>query len=367
MSDKKADKKADRPAEAAPAAAQAPAQAASRPALPPPAAPAKPAANRRRDIAPALYLLGFVVLAAAVIWLFENPPVATPAGPSPEVAALRQQVATLESRLVAVENRKPPAPPPAADLAPVNSAIAVLQGKVTALENRKPPAPDLSAVEARIAALEARPAVDPALASRVDALGGRMDQLTGRVDAGEAATQQRLGATETRLAPLEKDAGQISALAARAARIARIQAAQAALDGGIKLGDIPGAPPALARYATAAPPTEASLRLSFGPAAQAALAASRPNVDQKPFLDRAWAQAQQLVTLRQGDTVILGDPAAGVIAHARAELDAGDLAGAVAVLDSLTGPPAEAIAGWKAQAQGLLDARAALADMAARA
>ena len=353
------DKKADKPADAGTAAA-------AKPELPPPASARTPA-SRRRDMAPALYLIGFVVLAAAVIWLFENPPTAQPAGPSPEAVALRQQVASLESRLAALEHRPAPAPAAPVDLSPLNSAISVLQGKVTALENRKPPPPDLSQVEARIAALEARPAVDPALASRVDALAGRMDQLTGRVDAGETATQQRLGATENRLAPLEKDAGQISALAARAARTARIQAAQAALDGGIKLGDIPGAPPALARYATAAPPTEAALRLSFGPAAEAALAASRPSVDQKPFLDRAWAQAQQLVTLRQGDTVILGDPAAGVIARARAALNAGDLAGAVAALDSLSGPPAEAMAGWKAQAQGLLDARRALADMAAHA
>jgi hypothetical protein len=97
------------------------------------------------------------------------------------------------------------------------------------------------------------------------------------------------------------------------------------------------------------------------------MAASQPVVSDKPFLDRAWARAQDLVTLRQGDHVILGDPAAGVLARARASLDAGDLAGAVAALGALGGAPAAAMSGWKAQAQGLLDARQALADMAARA
>ena len=45
--------------------------------------------------------------------------------------------------------------------------------------------------------------------------------------------------------------------------------------------------------------------------------------------DRIWARAQDLVTIRRGDHVLVGDPAAGLLAERADELDAGDLAGAV--------------------------------------
>ena len=73
----------------------------------------------------------------------------------------------------------------------------------------------------------------------------------------------------------------------------------------------------MARFAAARPPTEASLRLAFPPAERAALAASRPDMDDKPFLARVLAHAEDLVTVRQGDRVLLGDPAAGVLARAQ--------------------------------------------------
>ncbi len=314
----------------------------------------------KRDVVPVLYLAGFIVLAGAIVWLWQNPPLVT-AQPSPEIALLRQQVTGLETRLSKLEQRPAPSIPAPPDLRPLAARIA-------ALEARKPPPPvDLGPIEAAIADLEKRPVGDPSLAARVDALAGRQDALTGRVEATDSTLAHRQDTIDARLAPLEKDSSQITALADRAARIARIQAARAALDSGAPLGSLPGASPALARYATAAPPTEAALRLAFPAAAQAALDASRPQVENKPFLDRAWARAQDLVTLRQGDHVILGDPAAGVIARAHAALDAGDLAGAVAALNALSGPAAAATADWKAQAQALLDARKALADMAAHA
>ena len=339
------------------AAVQLPAGLPADPAPPSEDTPEAPRAARKRDVVPALYLAGFVILAGAIVWLWQNPPVAPPP-PSQEIDELREAVRNLDARLTQLERRPNPATP---DLAP-------LAARVAALEARKVPPPvDLGPLEAAVASLEQRPAADPALPGRVDALAGRQDALASRMETSEALLAHRQDAADGRLAALEKNAGQITALADRSARIARIQAAQAALNSGVKLGDLPGAPAPLARYALAPPPTEASLRLSFPAAADAALAASRPAVDDKPFLDRAWERAQELVTLRQGDHVIVGDPAAGVLAHARAALDAGDLAGAVAALDALSGPPAAVVAGWKAQAQGLLDARRALADMAAHA
>jgi hypothetical protein len=324
-------------------------------------------AKTKRDMGPVLYLTGFVVLAGAMLWLWQNPPVSS-ASPqaSAEITGLRQEVRALSDRVARLEQRPPPAASAPPDLAPLTARVA-------ALEARKPTAPvDLGPLEAAIAALESRPVADPSLAARVESLSASVAALTNRVEAADTSLAQRLDASDKKVAALDaevatlqKNAGQISALADRSTQIARIQAAQAALASGVKLGDMPGAPAALARYAAVAPPTEAALRQSFPAAADAALAASRPAVDDKPFLDRAWARAQELVTLRQGDHVILGDPAAGVLDRARAALDAGDLAGAIAALGALNGPAAAAMAGWKAQAQGLLDARKALADMAA--
>ncbi len=377
-------------------------------ALPPPADPARappenpdpapPPWQRLAPLVPALYLVGFVILAGAIIWLWRNPPLpARPAIDPAEIAALRQQVQALEQR---------PTPQPT-DLRPLENRVAALEkhtapdlapveARLAALEQR--PVPDLAPIEARIAALEQRPQVpgDVAtkgdlanLASRIDAIAGREDQLATRQQGLETGLGNKLDAAESRIGKLEQDAaglsglagkvdavekrlgvveheaGQIAVLADKAGRIGRIQAAQTALDSGQPLGDLPGAPASLARFAQTRPPTEAQLRLSFPAAARAAEEASRPSTQGQPFLDRMWTRAQDLVTLREGDHVIVGDPASGVIARARSALLAGDLAGAVSALDALSGPAAQAMAGWKSQAQALLDARAALAVMAA--
>ncbi len=249
------------------------------------------------------------------------------------------------------------------------------------LQQRPIPVPtDLKPIEQRLAALEQRANSPSEGASRSDlvALAGRVDQVTGREDAlgtreqadvaGIAARldtlDAKLGGLDAKLGGEAKLAGQIGGLADRQARTARLQAAASALNAGQALGDLPGAPPTVQRFAQTAPPTQASLRLSFDEAAQAAQLASQPAVEDKPFLDRFWARAQQSVTVRQGDRVLLGDPIAGVLEHSKQALEAGDLAGAVAVLDQLAGPAAAAMANWKANAQALLDARAALLNMA---
>jgi len=151
----------------------------------------------------------------------------------------------------------------------------------------------------------------------------------------------------------------------RAAHSAQMQGAEIALAAGRPLGEVTGAPPALARFAAEPPPTEAELRQSFAPAARQALAVAHPSDDGAPLLARLWAQAQDLVTIRQGDHVLVGDPAAGVLARARSALESGDLATAVAAVDTLQGAPAQAMAPWLTRARTLLDARAALAAWAA--
>ena len=247
------------------------------------------------------------MLACAVGYLWVNTQLpagsggTAPAAPDADVQAIEQQLQSINSRLTRLEQR---------------SAPADLSARVDALE-RRPASTDTNALAARIAALEQRTATNSQLAGRVDALAGRIDALSGKTQSGEADVGRRVDALETRLSSVAAAAQQVSALNERSKRLARIQAATAALDAGQKLGDLPGAPPALSRFAAADPPTDADLRLAFPSVARAAMAASQPDTAGKPFLDRVWTRAETLVTVRQGDDVVVGDAASGILARAR--------------------------------------------------
>jgi hypothetical protein len=52
------------------------------------------------------------------------------------------------------------------------------------------------------------------------------------------------------------------------------------------------------------------------------------------------------------------------LGHAREALEAGDLKGAIAAVETLKGQPQQAMAKWLADAKSLVDARAALASLA---
>ena len=214
---------------------------------------------------------------------------------------------------------------------------------------------------ARIEALEklaARPAVEPA---RLDALATRIEAVAARDPAADLRT--RLTETEKQVTGLAGTASTVTGIADRTARIARAQAVAAALAAGQKLGSIPDAPPALARFATVAPPTEAALRLAFPAAEKAALNVSLPDMKGKSLLDRMLARLQDyhLITVRQGDEVVVGNLTAETLNHAHTLLRAGDLAGAVKTVSTLTGDPARAMAAWLEDAKALLAAREALA------
>ncbi len=263
---------------------------------------------------------GYLGLAVAVAHLYSQPPI------GPELAAFEDRLDAMELRLTAAEQRPaatgsepaPIKPAPATDLGPLLARLESLE--------RRPPV-DLSALQGRLAALEQqRAAID------VEGLAAR-------------------------LTALEKTAQ-------RGTQLARLQAASAALTAGQKVGDILGAPPALARFANKAPPTEAGLRLTYPAAERAALDAAKPETDDRPIMDRLLARASSLVTIRQGDRVLIGDPAAGVLAKARLSVEAGDLTGAIAALSQLHGASAEAMEPWIADATALRDARQALAELA---
>lgn len=247
------------------------------------------------------------------------------------------------------------------DAAPI---VSVDPARVATLETQ------LADLARQLKQMERQPAAPADLGpvqARLDQLSARLDARQGEDGAADQASEAKLQAMDAKLAAMEQRLAAAEqheqAALARATRAAALTGAAQALAAGRPLGDIPGAPPALARFAAAAPPTEAALRLAFPAAASAAARASLPAAGQS-FGQRMLQRAEGLVTIRQGEEVLVGAPATQVLAEARVRLDAGDLAGTLATLNRLDPAAAAALAGWRAQAQALLDARAALAAMA---
>jgi len=327
------------------------------------------------------------------------------------------QLAEVEGRLRAMEQR--PAPP---DIRPLEQQVSGLVERLNAAERRiqaaenRPAPPDIhpleqqiAAAERRLQALEGRPAFDPAavptrqsveqlsgrlaqVAERVEAVGARQQEIARaaeqratevqqmaqqRMATAEQAMEQRLGTLQQqlgqRIAAVEEAQQRLSATASQATRLAALDAVRAALAGGQPLGPtlqrLDNPPQALARFAQSAPPTEASLRLSFEDAVRAARAVSDPAVspggEPGGVAESALARLGGLVTIRRGEQVVWGDAIEQPIERARRALEAGDLEQAVQHLEKLPPEPRQAMKGWIDQAQALLAARTALRQMAA--
>lgn len=287
----------------------------SRPGAPRPPEPELNGAQASRSALPVLTAIGFIFVLLAVAWIWNSE------------LDLSKRVANL-----------PPPPQPAPP--------GVEPARFAALEDR------VNSIEQQLSALKNRPA-EPAAAPAAAAPPPDQASLNA-LTAQMTALEEHLKAAEQRQGKL----------AEQTALAQRVQEALAALDAGEALGDIPGAPPALSRFAHARPPTEASLRLSFPAAAEAALAASRPSADGKSLGERILMHASSLVTVKESGRVLIGAPAATVLGDAQQKLEAGDVAGCLSALGALDSAAAKAMAGWESDARALLDARAALAQMA---
>lgn len=271
---------------------------------PKPAAPA--AAATRRNLWPVLGVIGFLVLAAGEGYLYR----------------LHQ-------------------------LIPDNAtAIAVLQAQVAGLQQyamRAQPAPDSVTVQAD-------------LAQKFADLNAQVTAVTAQ-SAADHATVATLAANNADLAKLT---GKMTLLS-------RLESARMALDAGQPLGDIPNAPPALAEFAATPPPTQAALVLGFPAAARAANLASVEKLAGISYWSRVRARLESLITITEGSRVLIGPPAAAIVAQAGQLLNAGDLAGAVNELGNLSPTTQAAMGDWLSRARDLLAARAALIALAGQA
>ena len=296
------------------------------PAVTAPPLPQPKPARPRLLIGVTAALVAAVVFGLAMVW--RHQPHLPIAAEATQISRLTAEVTALKERMAALENR------PAA--AAGDSQAEALAAELQALKTKT--AANFEAFETRMANLENQPAGT-----------GDSSVLAAKLTALDADLKKSVAAAE-----------------AHAAMAAHLQAAAQALEAGLPLGDIADAPPALVRFATTAPPTEAALRLSFGPFAAAAEAASRPVEQGHGMAERIWLRIERLITVRQGDHVLIGTPAAAALEAARTKLNAGDLAGAVASLSALDAEASAAMAPWQAAAQALLDARAALLRLMAK-
>jgi hypothetical protein len=345
-------------------------------AIPPQTEPKPPQVVRRGGTPLLLTVLLFALLAGGLYVLWTRQEAAD--GETPAIAEMTQKLQTqgqAENDLAAQVQSETQA---------VTGQIQSLQARIDKLE-KAPPAPaaspaptppDTSDIDRRIGEVEARlqalaaaqaavPAPAPPAPTPPPPDTQAITDLSAKLNQIEAAEKSALDTVAGRIDKLEQGESRVETDAGRTARLARVQQISAALTAGTPIGKLPDLPPALAQFATVAPPTEAGLRESFPEAAAAARKASRPEEAKTSLLDRALARIEQSVVVRRGAHVIVGDPAAGTLDQAESALNSGDLARAVQALSGLQGRAAAAMADWVRQAQSLLDARAALAAMAA--
>jgi hypothetical protein len=286
---------------------------ASDPPPPPPPRAQKSAAApaKRRSLWPIIGIIGFLILAAGEVYLWHLDQTATKTASSAQAPIADQQM-----QIGALQNQ-----------------IAALQQSTAKVQ----PAPDSIAVQAD--------------------LGEKTAVLTAEV----AALQTQIATDHATLTTLSANSTDLTKLTAKIESLNQLASARMALDSGQPLGTIPNAPPALAAFATTPPPTMAQLVLTYPDAAQKADAASTEKATKNSFWARVAGRLESLITIANGNHVILGSPAAAVTAQAGTQLDAGDLAGAVATLTQNLSPTTQAaMSDWLAQASSLLAARAAI-------
>ncbi len=190
--------------------------------------------------------------------------------------------------------------------------------------------------------------------AKIAAMQAQIAQLSATVLADHAA-----------LVRLQASAASLPKIAARAGTMAQLATATMELQSGQPLGVIPNAPEALVRYAHRAPPTEAGLRAQFATLApRAAAQAGMANSGNTGLWARLRAHVVDLISLRRGDQVLIGSRADGTLAAIRRDLALGDLPSAVAAVKTLPAPARAVLQSWLTQADDLLAARAALAQMA---
>ncbi|UWQ22374.1 COG4223 family protein [Jannaschia sp. W003] len=292
------------------------------------------------------------------------------------IEALAARVDALEARSApqpaAADGAAPAAPafdpaPLQGDLASVRDAVAALQADVDAVRGTLDES--LAGVRDQIAALEAG---QSDLAARVDAAEAAVgegaaalrSEIGGAVDALRADLAPRVETLEGRAEELASIADEAEAEAAAAARRAALNEISTSLRTGTPFADplatLEDPPEALAAVAESGVPTSAALADRFGPASREALRAARETgAGAEPGL-RGFARS--LVNARSLEPRE-GDDADAVLSRAGAALREGDIAAALAEIETLPPEVGAPLEDWAASARARLAAQRALQDL----
>ena len=351
-------------------------------------------------------LVGGLVGIAALALAWSGLDVGGEMKPAPEIAALAQRVAKLEaapafsvdaatlsdlkSRLAAVEASAKETGPKLAELTDrvaqlesqlktlaetaseggsVASAAAIaqqiaeaekqLEAKMEAALAKGETANASALVQMRneIAELKAKlgALAEAELSGEPGDLGAQLAALTARIAKIETTLPELAGA-------IDKDAAGAKAVAIAIA-FANLRAAvsdgrpyAAELDTVSTLAPSVGDLGVLPAYAEAGIPTLPALTRSFATAKDTALAVAAAPPSGGSLVDSLMASAQSLVKIRRIDEQPTGEGPAATLAHAKADLDQGELAAAVKEVEMLDGTTRESFSAWLGQAQARLGA-----------
>ena len=297
------------------------------------------------------------------------------------VSVAASLAAVVALALIAGPSLVPDAPAPASDL----------DGRVARLEAQPSDTGAVSrSFESFAERLDAQDiairAATERLDTRLDALDGALarDRAAQEADSGRlrgeierlAAANAQLGSTVDELttalsqrADSQRDAGALLLAVGQLRAVAASGPFAGELDIARLLADrVPGLGAAftaaldrLAPHAAAGATSPRLLRERFPAVARAVIHAEQAQ-GAEGWLDKAAAEIKQLVTVRRVGPDVSGDGAEAALARAESALAAGDVAGAVAALETL-GPLTEAAQPWLDEARAQRDIAAALDDL----
>ncbi len=354
-------------------------------------------------------LLGGLVGVVALAFFWDRLPVAGSEEPAPEIAVLEARIGKLEA-----------APPPATDAEAVKALdkrVETLQGsvsktstefsglgnRVTRLEDSLKAlaktareggsVADAAALAEQVTEAEQRlqARIDTALAEREAANKAALETARGEIaslketvtelvasalTAGDADVELELDGHDARLAKLEAALAEVAAQGTAGPRSAAAAIAFANLRAAVNAGRSYAAElvameaaqadhadlMALAANADKGIPTVAELTRSFRAAREASLAAVSPPADAS-ILEGLLLSVTSAVKIRRIDGANTGDDAEAVLARAETALKQGALAEAVKEIETLSGPPRQAMEQWLGEARARISADETLKDM----
>ncbi|MFI0395804.1 mitofilin family membrane protein [Paracoccus jiaweipingae] len=226
----------------------------------------------------------------------------------------------------------------------------------------------VSTLQDRVAELSQRPALDPEAAKKLQSLAQDAEAMQDRMTKAAEDVRQQIDAARAQADKLESDVIAASKSALGQAAVARLHGALS--EGGdtaAALADLNAAgvetPAALAQDV----PSLVSLQQGFDEAARAGLRAALQDKSQRDGAMGVIGNFLKAQTGARSVTPRAGSDADAVLSRAGAAVKAGDIAAALAEIDSLPDSARQAMDGWIGQARRHAAAQAALNDLSSDA